>query len=269
MPKDEPLKIAKILANIAYINAGEYGLFWDEDGTMPWKELYWVLQRQGGLSHIKSSYINQLEFLGINIPFTIENNLLKLKEPLPEYPIVNPPSKLFYSINIASIEWVKTKGLYIPSNRSYLALWSNEEDSLLHSKPGKQEKITIAIDSESAIEEGILFFQAGPELYLVNTPILPHLLHIPPVKQKLLDSLKAKKELSRKKKIKDKRKITKSAPTPGSFIASVEHFKKALGNYTQDNEIDSREKPRHSKKKGKGPDWKRQSRKIRKTKRSI
>ncbi len=268
MPKDEPIKIAKILANIAYHNAGEYGLFWDEDGTMPWKELYWVLQKQEGLSHIRTGYINQIESLGINLPFTIDNNRLKLKEPPPEYPVVTPPSRLFYSVNVASIEWVKARGLHVPSNRSYLPLWSSEENSLLYSKPGNHEKITIVIDGELAVEEGILFFQAGPELYLVNTPIPPHLLHIPPVKQKLLNSLKTKKESSRKKKIKDK-KAEQPIPAPGSFIASVEHFKKAVGNYTPDCNFDNQRKSRHSKRKDKGPDWKRQARKIRKTKRSI
>ncbi len=264
MPRDNPSKIAKILSNIAYYEAGEYGLYWDEDGTMPWKELYWVLQRQDDLCHLKQSYIKQLELLGEDLPFILDNNRLVLKADIPTYEPSEPPTRLFHAISISSLEWTKKKGLHVPQNRSYLPLWIDVETSLQYTKPSHVEKIVITVDAKAASERGIIFYKAGPKLYLVKVSIPSNVLHFPFVKQRIIDDLNEKKNAN-KKKIKTRSEKEKEF-SPGSFTVALEHFGKM---YANSSEHQQGTKTKSSKKRSKGPDWKRQARKIRKTKRSI
>ncbi len=75
-----PKTLAKTLSYIAYQAPAEYGLFWDPDGTMPWKELYWALQEDPSLRFVREGIVRELNYLpGCELPFALEGNLLRLR----------------------------------------------------------------------------------------------------------------------------------------------------------------------------------------------
>ena len=93
-----PKTLAKTLAYIACHAPAEFGLFWDPDGTMPWKELYWVLQEDPSLRFVRESIIRELTGLGVTLPFVLEGSRIRLSTGAekPSYPVAeNVPERLY------------------------------------------------------------------------------------------------------------------------------------------------------------------------------
>ena len=78
MLKHQPKTLARTLAYIAVHSPHEFGLYWDADGSMPWKEFYWALQEDDSLRFVRESSVRELQLLGIELPFSLEGNRLRL-----------------------------------------------------------------------------------------------------------------------------------------------------------------------------------------------
>jgi putative RNA 2'-phosphotransferase len=270
----KPQQLAKILRTITVVNPAEYGLFWDKDGSMPWKEFLWALQRQEELRFVRESHIKEIELSGLDLPFFLEEGRLRLKTAPPTYPAVTPPERLFIAIPLRGVPFVQKKGILVPSNRSYIALWSDPQESIEMMKPSSDEKpVVLTVNTESLA--GHSFYKAGERLFLTDSPLPPDCLVIPPVSEKELEALREiKKEKAQREKAKgmtgtfhiqplSQKEKAAEGKMSGSFMLTVEAFKKQFG-MTEDTPGKKSEK-----KKSKGPDWKREARKIRKTKRTI
>ncbi len=251
----KPEKLAKILNTMLYINPGEYGLFWDKNHTMPWKELYWALQRQEDLRFVRKSNIQEIMLLGIDMPFVLEENTLKLKVPYREYEKAVADRDLFVAVPLSALPFIREKGLLVPSHRSYLPLWDSEEESLIHSKPSEEEKVVIRIPKEKLFSHPL--YSGGGHLFLTDKPLSPEMIIIPPVSKKDLEQLsKEHREKSRKKE------EVKIPVNYGSFKVTMDD----LTGYVPKSAF---KEEKSSKKSAKKSDWKREARKIRKTKRTI
>lgn len=256
----KPHQLAKILKTMLVVSPGEYGLFWDKDGTMPWKEFYWALQREEDLKFVRESHIREIELAGIEMPFFMEEGRLKLKLPIPDYEPATPTEHLFMAIPLRAVPFIRAKGILVPSHRSYIALWNRPEISLKMAKPSTTEKyIVIAVDPDTI--PGHPFYRASEGLFLTDIPIPPRALIIPPISEKELDEIKEIRKERTTKQHKTQQDIPKQY---GSFMLTVEAFKREFGE--SEEEPDKKDL---KKRRSKGPDWKRESRKIRKSKRTI
>lgn len=262
----QPQQLAKILRTVAVVTPAEYGLFWDKDGSMPWKEFFWALQREEDLRFVRENHIREIELAGIDLPFRLEEGRLNLKEPPPEYPIAIPDNYLFIAVPLRGVPFLKTKGILLPSNRSYIALWSDPDESLRMAKPSTVDKyIVVTVDPEKLPAH--TFYLAGERLFLTDQAIPPHALILPLVSEKELNELR---EARKEKAHKPQKEKTSTVRAPnisdihGSFILTVEAFQKEFGVAADESGGKSSKKKR-----SKGPDWKREARKIRKTKRSV
>jgi putative RNA 2'-phosphotransferase len=255
MSRYMPKTLAKTLSYVACHSPDEYGLFWDADGTMPWKELYWALQEDESLRFVREAHIREIQYLGLPLPFSIDGGLLRLKEAHTRlYPVSSPPERLYYACRVKQLPVVIKHGLdAASSNRSLIPLAANKELALRIGKRRDPEPVLIECVTAKAEADGVVFRKAGPELYLVLSLAPDHLL-CPPVRDDLLSRLAAKK------KAKTKPEAKESVPaTPGSFFVDLSKFEEA-----------SRDKVGNGgkKKDRRGPNWKRESRKDR-HKRSI
>jgi putative RNA 2'-phosphotransferase len=251
-----PKTLAKTLTYLLIHAPGEYGLFWDEDGSMPWKELYWALQEDPGLRFVRESHLREIGFLGIDFPAVLDGHLLRLKpsSPVPEYPVVDaPPSRLFYGCRQRHVLAVRVHGL-TAAGRPALAVSSDKDLALRIARRRDPAPILIDILADAAAAEGARFRFAGGDLYLVESLPIRHL-RLPLMSEEKLQGF-----ASRSRKMKEPAKP--GAPRiPGSFVAEVEHLRDAFGVPP-----DTGGKP---KSKGrKGAEWKRASRKER-NKRSL
>lgn len=249
-----PKTLAKTISYIGLYAPGEYGLYWDADGTMPWKEFYWVLQEDAALRFVRETHIRELNALGLELPFTLDGNSLRLRSltALPDYPLTAKiPARLYFACRRKHYGFVLKHGLRA-SGRPLLALTSNKELALRLARRRDSEPILLEVLAQQALAAGSLFRQAGPELYLTEAVPLEHLL-CPPIREQELAAAASNKKEPKPDK-------TAAPPSPGSFVVEPSHMHQSFPDQATPGK-----KP---KKKGKGPEWKRNSRKERR-KRTI
>jgi putative RNA 2'-phosphotransferase len=250
-----PKTLAKTLAYILYHSPGEYGLFWNPDGTMPWKELYWALQEDPSLRFVRESNLREIAYLGIELPASLEGNTLRLRDDVsvPTYPVVEQvPERLYHGCSGKHYPVARRHGL-AASGRPFVALSSDKELALRIGRRRDPQPVLIEVAAKKASMDGILFRKAGPELYLVE--FLPfESLICPPLREE--DAM----ESSSKKRTERSASKPETILTPGSFIMHPDRLRDS--SHAKGAAAKGKEKGK------KGEDWKRQSRKER-HKRSI
>lgn len=173
MSRIPPKTLAKVLATIACFEPGEHGLFWDPDGSMPWKEFLWALQQQDGLKHVREAHVREISLLGIDLPFRLEGPVLRLSgtEPGPVYAEADsPPPRLYFGAKRRSYETIRMHGLSA-LGRPYLRLAADRSLALLWAQRRDPDPFVLEIDTAKAAELGMHFLSAGGGLYLAS--ILP------------------------------------------------------------------------------------------------
>ncbi|HOI94239.1 MAG TPA: hypothetical protein PK250_05980 [Syntrophobacter fumaroxidans] len=246
-----PLKtLARMLSYIGRHSPGEFGLYWNPDGTMPWKEFYWALQEDEALRFVRESHVRELALQGLELPFSLENNRLRLIGPVsaPEYPVSEfLPGRLFYACRRAHLEVIRLRGLQA-SGRPYVLLCAEREQAVRIAKRREAEPIVIEIKAEEARAAGTLFRKAGATVYLVERVAADHLVF--PLLRALPERTAPK---GRRGEHGTRSPAVPAAPgsflvRPGDIGATAEGGKKTKGR--------------------RGADWKRQARKDR-HKRSV
>ncbi|MFP5212969.1 MAG: hypothetical protein ACLGPL_06280, partial [Acidobacteriota bacterium] len=247
----DPKVLSKTIKYIAYLAPGEHGLFWEPDGTMPWKELYWALQAEPGLRFVRESHLREFEYLGLNMPFALDGSVLRLKDgvALPQYPLATAlPERLYHACRRKHYLVALENGLEA-LGRTYLPLTKTRDMALKIGKRRDPEPIVIEVMARMAAADGIPLWTGGEELFLARSIPKDYVLY-PMLREdemaRLTGATREKKEA--------KATATPAPPSPGSFFMSVDHFQDAAsGAKTQDG--------RKSKKRG--ATWKRESRKER------
>lgn len=244
-----PRTLAKALTYMAFHSPDEFGLFWDSNGTMPWKELYWALQEDPTLRFVREAHLREITYLGIDLPFILDGNKLHLKGDLSriDYPIETVvPERLYYGCRRKQYEFIKRHGLS-PSGRTYVPLAVRPDLALRIGMRRDEMPIMIEILASKAAISGIQFRKAGPELFLAATVPVDYIL-FPLLRQDAV----LRKEVKPKK---EKDSEAAKAPTHGSFFPDMH----ALFGFEGDHAMTKSSKPKGRR----GPEWKREARKER------
>ncbi len=217
MLKHQPKTLAKVLDYIARHCPGEYGLFWDTDGAMPWKEFYWALQEDPSLRFVRESTIRELALVGIELPWKLDGNMLRLspKVEKPCYPPASDvPERLYFGLRPKHIVQAQQFGL-IGSSSRVIALSSDRDLALRIARRREKSPVLIEILAREASGRGLRFLVAGPQLYLVESVPVEFIL-FPKFRQVF-----AERPAGGVRKPGDK----PSPPlAPGSFIVEPHHF---------------------------------------------
>lgn len=214
-----PKTLAKTLAYIACHAPAEFGLFWDPDGTMPWKELYWVLQEDPSLRFVRESILRELTGLGVTLPFVLEGSRIRLSTGAekPSYPVAeNVPERLYLACRRKQYGYLREHGI-TPSGRPLVPLAATQELALRLGRRRDPEPLLVKVLAAKAQAEGELFYQAGPALFLVAS--LPTRLLVFPL-------LRADQQvaLSSRKKAEAKASPAGHPTTAGSFLVDAQVF---------------------------------------------
>ncbi len=249
--------LAKTLAYIGYHAPGEFGLYWDEDGTMPWKEFYWALQQENDLRFVRDATLLELQHLGCSLPFVLDNRVLRLREDIirPRYPLTSPPQRLFYGCSRSNLEQVRHYGL-VASRRKYLPLASQRILAEAVARRRDPEPILIEILAAKAHQDRIPFRGNGEHHYLIES--MPE--------QYLILPLLAQRNLVQPGKDRKKEK-DKSGKTPGP-LASAGSFLVAPGQIQSAGGMEA-VASKGGGKAGKEGGWKRDARKLRQKRRML
>lgn len=194
-----PRTLSKTLSYVAYHAPAEYGLFWDPDGTMPWKELYWALQEDPSLRFVRESHLRELSLLGLDLPFVLDGNLLRLRSDLdrPSYPIVQDlPERLYFACRQKQYAVVMEHGID-RSNRFFVPLSADRDFALRIGKRRDQGVLLLQVLAGRACTEGEAIRLAGAGLYLVERVPLRYLI-FPLIRAEQLSLLTSRKRAETK-----------------------------------------------------------------------
>ena len=217
MLKHQPKTLAKTIDYISWRSPGEYGLFWDPEGTMPWKEFYWALQEDSSLRFVRQSTIQELTLLGMELPFALDGTLLRLRPEfvLPAYrPASDVPARLYFGMKPKNLAYTQKIGLR-SSRRRFVPICSERELALRIARRDGKAPLAIEILAREACQTGISFLAAGPHLYLVES-IPAQFILFPKVRQDLAERLAAP---ARKPEV-----LPSPHTAPGSFIVQTRHL---------------------------------------------
>ena len=252
-PRMPPRTLAKTLAYVACIAPSEYGLFWNTDGTMPWKEFYWVLQDDPQLRFVREATIRELELIGADLPFTLQSGLLQAKNPddLPRPVAVTPPPTLYYWARRKQLRAIRQDGLVPDGARSHVALFSDRDAGYRRAQYRDPQPVLVTIAAGRADPAGIQFLGAGLEMYLCSRIPMDYLV-IPATPEEDPGAMRERGKRERKPS-----KQAAGAPASGSFWVGPEQLRPF-----RDDE-DASVPAQSQRKRDQGPGWKRQSRKER------
>jgi putative RNA 2'-phosphotransferase len=246
-----PQTLAKTIFYITYHAPAEYGLFWDPDGTMPWKELYWALQEDPSLRFVRESHIRELTYLGLELPFVLDGNLLRLMPNLaqPSYPLADhPPERLYFACRRKHYSILLEHGI-TASHRPYVPMCADRELALRIGKRRDPEPLLVEVLAAGASAEGEAILWAGAGLYLVESVSVRHL---------IFPLIRAEQHaaLTSRKKAETKPSRSNHPVSAGSFLLDAHQLH---GHSPAMNVGDKAGKKKGKKKDG----WKRESKKER------
>lgn len=254
-----PKTLVKTLTTMACTLPGDYGLFWDEDGTMPWKEFYWALQDDPRLRFVRESTLKELSLLGFALPFAIEGSRLRLLERPSgtRYDeVAPPPALLFAGIRRRQLPAVRAEGLRA-LHRSYVPLWTDKTTAERMARQRGSDFVVLEVRAREAHAAGVRFFKGGENLYLTKA-VDPVHLEFPWT----APHEEAEKVVEKTARSREKAQTGKHDAMAGSFAMEARHMKGLFPDWSFEGDSKPKREPSASKDKKEGS-WKRAARKER------
>ncbi|MEE9529621.1 MAG: RNA 2'-phosphotransferase, partial [Syntrophobacteria bacterium] len=182
MKKYQLKELGKIIEYILFHRPDEFGLFLDDDDSLPIKELMWALHEETGWKHIRLGHLKELAYSGLELAFTLEEKQIRPKREITATTSDTlPPRLLFFAARRKAYPAILKHGLR-PGSRPYVPLATTEEMALRIGKRRDLKPILLTVQTAQAHDSGHPFFTCGDLLYLVKT--LPALfLSGPPLRE--------------------------------------------------------------------------------------
>ncbi len=169
MKKYQLKDLGKIIEYILFYRPDEFGLFLDDDGSLPIKEFMWALHEETGWRHIRIGHLKELAYSGFGLAFTLEEKYLRpTREVSQKTSAAVPPRLLFFAARRKAYPVILKHGLR-PGNRAYVPLATTEELALRIGKRRDPKPILLTVHAVRAHDTGHPFFSGGDLLYLVKT----------------------------------------------------------------------------------------------------
>jgi putative RNA 2'-phosphotransferase len=175
-------ELGKLIEYILLYRPDEFGLFLDDDGSLPIKELMWAFHEEEGWKHIRLGHLKELAYSQFESSFTLEENCIKPKQPREQICSTTvPPRLLFHAARRKAYLVILKHGLK-PAGRPYVPLATTEEAALRIGRRRDPKPILLTVQAAQAHDKGQVFYLCGKFLYLVKT-LPPSFLSGPPVRE--------------------------------------------------------------------------------------
>jgi len=180
--KHQLKELGKLIEYIVFYRPDEFGLFLDDDGSLPIKELMWALHEEDGWKHIRLGHLKELAYSRFEPAFELGEKCIKPKQPREQIRSTDvPPRLLFYAARRKAHPVILRHGLR-PAGRPYVPLATTEEIALRIGRRRDPKPILLTIHAAQAHDKGHVFSLSGEFLYLVTT-LPPSFLSGPPLRQ--------------------------------------------------------------------------------------
>ncbi|MFA9433433.1 MAG: RNA 2'-phosphotransferase [Deltaproteobacteria bacterium] len=187
--KYQSKELGKLIEYILFHRPDEFGLFLDDDDSLPIKELMWALHEETGWKHIRLGHLKELAYSGLELAFTLEETQIRPKREVSKTASDTlPPQLLFFGARRKAYPVILKHGLR-PGSRLYVPLATTEEMALRIGKRRDPKPILLTVHAAQAHDSGHPFSTCGDLLYLVKTLPAPFLsgppLREPPPSRKI------------------------------------------------------------------------------------
>jgi putative RNA 2'-phosphotransferase len=173
-------ELGKLIEYILFYRPDEFGLFLDDDGSLPIKELLWAFHEEEGWKHIRLGHLKELAYSQFESAFTLEENCIKPKQARELiFSATVPPRLLFHAARRKAYPVILKHGLKA-AGRPYVPLATTEEVALRIGRRRDPKPILLTIHAAQAHDKGHVFHLCGEFLYLVRS-LPPSFLSGPPV----------------------------------------------------------------------------------------
>jgi len=175
-------ELGKLIEYILLYRPDEFGLFLDDDGSLPIKELLWAFHEEEGWKHIRLGHLKELAYSQFESAFTLEENCIKPKQPRKQiFSTTVPPRLLFHAARRKAYPVILKHGLKA-AGRPYVPLATTEEVALRIGRRRDPKPILLTVHAAQAHDKGYVFSLCGEFLYLVKS-LPPAFLSGPPVRE--------------------------------------------------------------------------------------
>ena len=242
--KSERESLERFLKYVLGHRPDEFGLYPDDEGYVPLKELIQALHEEEGWRHVRESRILELmntpDFSGLEMRGNdIRVSLAESQLNFGPAPDVIPPKLLYHAARRKAYPVILEHGLK-PGARPFVPLSPDKDMAMRIGRRRDREPVMLTILAERAHDRGIVFYRPQEHVYLVEA-LPPDLFTGPP--------------LPKEKEVPDKKKPAERPAmptTPGSFFLDPDGL-------APEPELTKKEK----RKRADVPDWKRAARKER------
>jgi putative RNA 2'-phosphotransferase len=210
MGKHQLKELAKIIDYILFRRPDEFGLFPDEDGALPIKDLIWALHEEPGWSYVRPTHLRELAYSDLQVNFSLHETHIRPKasSPIGLAPVTTPPRFLFHGARRQAYQAILKQGLQ-PGARGHVVLANTEEMALRIGNRRDAKPVLLTVDAAQAHEAGHQFLRCGELLYLVKELPAPFITGPP------LEQVHPPAKVSRKSpEVSDR----EGWQTPGSFL---------------------------------------------------
>ena len=175
-------ELGKIIEYVLLHRPDEVGLFVDDDGSLPIKELMWALHEEAGWRYVRPGHLKELAYSGLRLPFMVEETHLRPKGAYRQttLPAV-PPRLLYFAAKRKAYPAILKQGLK-PGSRPYVPLAATKEMAFRIGRRRDPKPILVNVHAARAHDSGHPFFHSGELIYLVKT-LPPPFLSGPPLRE--------------------------------------------------------------------------------------
>lgn len=212
--KKNPLQLQKMICYILERRPDEFGLVTDSEGYVKLKDLIKALNEEEGFGYVRKSHIDEILFSIPNPAIETDDHRIRAKNR--EHLVIpfqtkNLPKLVYTCIRRKAHPVVMEKGIY-PGAYDRVILAANREMAERIGKRIDPDPVLLIVQIQKSMENGVIFFQAGEQLFLAD--YIPVGCFSGPPLPKPKDDMKKTESIP----LKDNPK------TPGSYIVNLDQF---------------------------------------------
>ena len=165
-----PKQLAKLFDYILSRRPDEFGLVTDADGFIKIKELLKAINEEEGYSYVRRAHLTEIMLSVPDHSFEISENLIRSKsrDLLPQHRYaMNPPKLLYTCIRQKAYPHVHATGIQ-PAAYSQIIFSSNPNMAQRIGRRIDRSAVMLTIQVQKSVDQGVVFFQAGEEIYLAD-----------------------------------------------------------------------------------------------------
>ena len=165
-----PKKLAKFLDYVLSRRPDEFGLVLDADGFVKIKEFLKAVGEEEGFRYVRRAQLDEIMLSVPDPAFEISDNLIraKFRDRLPQQSYaMNSPKLLYTCVRRKAYPHVHEKGIR-PTAYSQVVLASSREMAERIGRRVDHSAVLLTIQVQNSVDQGVVFFQAGENIFLAD-----------------------------------------------------------------------------------------------------